>query len=94
MIDRIDERSAAQGYAVSRLPKFTDEEIEYIKGTHDFVAVNYYSGTYAQWIEEADINDVSYNNDLNILVFPDDDWEDTEPPWFKVIKTYCIFVYD
>jgi hypothetical protein len=41
MIDRIDERSAAQGYAVSRLPKFTDEEIEYIKGTHDFVAVNF-----------------------------------------------------
>jgi hypothetical protein len=39
MIDRIDERSTAQGYEISRLPKFTDEEIEYIKGTHDFMAL-------------------------------------------------------
>jgi beta-glucosidase/6-phospho-beta-glucosidase/beta-galactosidase len=92
MIDRIDERRAAQGYAVSRLPKFTDEEIEYIKGTHDFVALNFYTATYAQWMEESDINDVGYYSDLSVLVFPDDAWEDTDPLLFRVIQTYSIFV--
>jgi beta-glucosidase/6-phospho-beta-glucosidase/beta-galactosidase len=86
MIDRMDEGSAAQGYAVSRLPKFTDEEIAYIKGTHDFVALNFYTATYAQWTEESDLSD------LSVLVFPDNAWEDTDPPLFRVIQTYSIFV--
>ncbi|XP_068893491.1 myrosinase 1-like [Tenebrio molitor] len=85
MIDRIDERSAGQGFEISRLPKFTDEEIEYIKGTHDFVALNFYTATYAQWLEEADINDLGYYSDLNILQFPDDAWEETVTSWFRVV---------
>jgi beta-glucosidase/6-phospho-beta-glucosidase/beta-galactosidase len=92
MIDRIDERSAAQGFAVSRLPKFTDEEIEYIKGTHDFVALNFYTANYAQWMEESDINDVGYYSDLNVNQFIDEDWEESASSWLRVVKTNVIFV--
>lgn len=40
MIDRIANRSALEGLARSRLPEFTQEEIDYINGTHDFFALN------------------------------------------------------
>ncbi|XP_068894408.1 myrosinase 1-like [Tenebrio molitor] len=85
MIDRIDERSAAQGYEISRLPKFTDEEIEYIKGTHDFMALNLYTATYAEAIEESDINNVGYYTDLNINQFVDEDWEESASSWLRVV---------
>ncbi|XP_068894407.1 myrosinase 1-like [Tenebrio molitor] len=85
MIDRIDERSAGQGYETSRLPKFTDEEIEYIKGTHDFVALNFYTANYAQAIEESDINNVGYYTDLNIKQFADEDWEESASSWLRVV---------
>ncbi|XP_066262355.1 myrosinase 1-like [Euwallacea similis] len=42
-IDIIDTRSELAGFARSRLPKFTDEQIEYIKGTADYFGLNYYS---------------------------------------------------
>ncbi|XP_047505951.1 myrosinase 1-like [Pieris napi] len=40
---RIAEISAKQGYSRSRLPEFTQEEIEFIKGTYDFYGLNYYT---------------------------------------------------
>jgi beta-glucosidase/6-phospho-beta-glucosidase/beta-galactosidase len=93
MIDRIDERSAAQGYEISRLPKFTDEEIEYIKGTHDFMALNLYTATYAEAIEESDINNVGYYTDLNINQFVDEDWEESASSWLRVTKKRTLFLF-
>ncbi|KAG6464699.1 hypothetical protein O3G_MSEX014674 [Manduca sexta] len=43
VIKRIAERSAEQGFAKSRLPELSDEEIKYIKGTSDFYGFNHYS---------------------------------------------------
>ncbi|XP_044269424.1 myrosinase 1-like [Tribolium madens] len=85
MIDRIGERSKKQGFAKSRLPTFTQEEIDYIKGTYDFVALNTYSTNYTAWIEEADISDVSYNSDLNVRLFVDDSWEESASTWLRVV---------
>lgn len=85
MIDRIDERSKQQGFENSRLPKFTQEEIDYIKGTHDFVAVNHYTTNYAEWKEEEDLSVVGYDSDLNVKLFFDDTWEDSASIWLKVV---------
>lgn len=35
-------RSKAQNYTRSRLPTFTKEEIEYMKGTLDYIGLNHY----------------------------------------------------
>lgn len=43
MIERIANRSALEGFRRSRLPSFTNEEVEYIKGTYDFLALNTYT---------------------------------------------------
>ncbi|KAJ3659573.1 hypothetical protein Zmor_011256 [Zophobas morio] len=86
MIERIDERSKLQGFASSRLPKFTDEEVEYIKGTHDFLAINAYSTLYVQAKEEeVDTAVISYDSDLNVDTFFDDSWEESASSWLRVV---------
>jgi beta-glucosidase/6-phospho-beta-glucosidase/beta-galactosidase len=48
MIDRIGERSEKEGFNKSRLPEFTSQEIEDIKGTYDFIGLNHYSTSLTQ----------------------------------------------
>ena len=43
MRDNIDRKSADEGRKWSRLPKFTEEEIDEIRGSLDFLALNYYT---------------------------------------------------
>lgn len=40
VISRVASRSLAEGRSQSRLPQFTEEEVEYIKGTFDWVGIN------------------------------------------------------
>lgn len=40
VIERVASRSLAEGRSKSRLPQFTAEEIEYIKGTFDWIGIN------------------------------------------------------
>jgi len=40
MQERIDSRSFLEGFATSRLPPFSQEEIDFINGTYDFFALN------------------------------------------------------
>ncbi|XP_067935078.1 cytosolic beta-glucosidase-like [Watersipora subatra] len=43
MIDQVAMKSAAQGFKESRLPTFTSDEMNYIRGTSDFFGVNHYT---------------------------------------------------
>uniref|UniRef100_A0AAR5P2F7 Myrosinase 1 n=1 Tax=Dendroctonus ponderosae TaxID=77166 RepID=A0AAR5P2F7_DENPD len=43
MRERVDRRSAEQGLTESKLPSFTEEEKEELKGSCDFLAVNMYT---------------------------------------------------
>ncbi|XP_052741535.1 myrosinase 1-like [Bicyclus anynana] len=40
---RIAEKSRQEGYPVSRLPPFTEEEKEFVRGTYDFFGFNFYT---------------------------------------------------
>ena len=96
MIERIDERSKQQGFETSRLPKFTEEEIEYIKGTHDYLAINAYTTAYAQAKEETDPSVISYESDLNVDTFIDETWEQSASSWLRVSRntdtSFYIFI--
>ncbi|KAJ3666409.1 hypothetical protein Zmor_001851 [Zophobas morio] len=85
MVERIDQRSEQQGFNTSRLPKFTEDEIEYIKGTYDFLAINTYTTVYAQAREEYDIDVISWDSDMNVDMFLDDSWEETGSSWLRVV---------
>ena len=48
MIDQIGRKSIEEGRLRSRLPAMTDEEKNYIRGTADFLAINYYTSRLVQ----------------------------------------------
>ncbi|XP_057654785.1 uncharacterized protein LOC130893036 [Diorhabda carinulata] len=52
----------------SRLPQFTQEEIEYINGTYDFLGVNHYYTSIVKDTIEAAESVISYNADVRTEV--------------------------
>ncbi|XP_050502757.1 myrosinase 1-like isoform X1 [Diabrotica virgifera virgifera] len=84
---RVAIRSKLEGRNESRLPAFTPEEIDYIKGTADFLGLNTYT---AQLVldtgEEPPLGDhPTKEHDALITTFQDDKWEDTNVPTVKVV---------
>lgn len=46
-----------------RLPKFTKEESKLVKGSYDFIGVNYYTSNYAAYAPNHNKLEVSYTTD-------------------------------
>ncbi|XP_019875746.2 myrosinase 1-like isoform X1 [Aethina tumida] len=85
MIDRIAERSAKENFPGSRLPTFTDDEIEYIKGTYDFMSVNSYSTSLVKKQEDTDYSTHSWFKDMGSTAYKDESWEGSATSWLKVV---------
>lgn len=86
MIDRIAQRSKKEGYLKSRLPEFTKEEIEYIKGTHDFLAVNTYTTSLVNdSSNKAVIPGSSWNDDMEAIRYSDPKWKGSASDWLKIV---------
>ncbi|KAF5305915.1 hypothetical protein FQR65_LT07526 [Abscondita terminalis] len=82
---RVAFRSVNEGYAKSRLPEFTDDEKQYIRGAYDFLAVNIYTTNLVKNVPEADFGSVNYFNDLKAEYSINPNWEGTSAPWLKVV---------
>ncbi|GFG29766.1 hypothetical protein Cfor_03336, partial [Coptotermes formosanus] len=80
---RVDNNSRAEGYNTSRLPKFTQEEIDYIKGTWDFFALNHYTTYWAQ--DGLQGPDPSRQRDSGVMKSQDPSCPETSSPWFRVV---------
>nr|AHZ59654.1 glycoside hydrolase family 1 [Phyllotreta striolata] len=74
VVERVAERSKKEGYKKSRLPKFTQEEIKFIRGTHDYLAVNHYYTFLAADEPEAPYNHTDYDNDVRVINSRSPDW--------------------
>ncbi|KAG6451631.1 hypothetical protein O3G_MSEX007275 [Manduca sexta] len=81
------ENSKAKGYRKSNLPAFTKEEIEFVRGTFDFYAVNHYTSRLIRRAKEGeefgayplgDVPDVGAKYEIN------PDWKSTTSSWFFV----------
>uniref|UniRef100_A0A1B0CB38 Cytosolic beta-glucosidase n=2 Tax=Lutzomyia longipalpis TaxID=7200 RepID=A0A1B0CB38_LUTLO len=88
MIDRIDALSKQQGFPRSRLPKFTLEEIDRIKGTSDFFGINTYTTVLVQ---KNDRNNTighrvpSFQHDMNTVESKDPVWPRGASVWLHVV---------
>lgn len=60
--------------SVDRLPIFSQAEIERIKGTSDFLGVNYYLTNLISNREESSDRVLSYDNDVRANVEVDPNW--------------------
>lgn len=85
MIDRVAERSKQEGLEQSRLPAFTDEEVEYIKGTSDFFALNTYTSSMVTWNDDWPLEESSYDADISVATYKDPSWNSTASDWLKVV---------
>lgn len=68
MKERILERCLLEGKESSRLPEFTQEEVEYIKGTADFFALSHFTSYIAFDKDEANYDETSVANDIRVSV--------------------------
>ncbi|XP_028139022.1 myrosinase 1 isoform X4 [Diabrotica virgifera virgifera] len=70
--ERVKLRSQLQGYNRSRLPEFTTEEINYIKGTSDLYLLNVYFAYLVKDVPEAPSNVTSFRSDVKaeLIRFP------------------------
>lgn len=86
MKERIAAKSAEQGFFRSRLQEFTAEEIDMIRGSSDFFGLNHYTTTIV--VRNESINGYhvspSYYDDIGIIAYKSDEWEDIGSPWLKV----------
>ncbi|XP_060534450.1 myrosinase 1-like isoform X2 [Cylas formicarius] len=80
MIDRIAAKSKQDNYPFSRLPEFTQEEIEFIKGTNDFLPLNYYTSALVQYADEW-TGAPSYWLDINVQTFANESWPKSASDW-------------
>ena len=51
-----------------RLPKFTDDEVSLVKGSYDFLGINYYTSNYAKNNPNVDPNKPSQVTDAHVDV--------------------------
>ncbi|XP_072400061.1 myrosinase 1-like [Diabrotica undecimpunctata] len=83
---RIAARSTAEGRKASRLPSFSKEEAEYIKGTHDYFGLNVYSAYLVNSIPDPPVTDPPTNwGDAGVNIFQPADWESTSSDHTKVV---------
>lgn len=86
MKEKVAAKSAEQGFFRSRLPEFSLEEIEYVKGTSDFFGLNHYSTNLVYRNESVVGRYVipSFNDDLGNVDYQPADWEHSVSGFLKV----------
>lgn len=84
VIDRVAMRSEMEGYETSRLPALSDDEIAYIKGTHDYLALNHYATNMVNATGEVEFGDPSFGKDINVVTWRQPDWPSGSWSWFAV----------
>ncbi|XP_055604261.1 myrosinase 1-like [Uranotaenia lowii] len=87
MIDRIGQFSEQQGFSKSRLPAFTQDEIEKLKGSADFFGFNTYTSNVVYQMdknEAATFRQPSHDHDKAIGEYQLEEWPATGSDWFRV----------
>lgn len=90
MKERIANRSKLEGFEESRLPAFTQEEIQNIKGTYDFLGLNHYSSYMVKTDPEPEIGSPSWDDDTGIYEYQLDEWTPSASEWIRVRHEVCL----
>ncbi|XP_050434304.1 myrosinase 1-like isoform X2 [Adelges cooleyi] len=78
----VDKKSKKEGRPWSTLPTFTKKEIELLKGTADFYALNHYS---TRMVTHGSDPNPNYNPDAEYATFVDKSWPTSVASWLIVV---------
>ncbi|KAG7306154.1 hypothetical protein JYU34_008749 [Plutella xylostella] len=96
LVQRVGEKSAQQGFPRSRMPEFTDEERQYVRGASDFFGVNHYTGSDISATENLGQHPVpSMLDDINVGSSTPAEWAPSASVWLKLSpdSIYKTFTY-
>lgn len=86
MIDSVNANSLKENYKKSRLPEFTEAEVEYVRGTSDFLGLNYYTSGFAGVSTDMSwAHNPSRDLDQNIHSFGNDNWPMAASTWLRSV---------
>ncbi|XP_061378129.1 myrosinase 1-like isoform X2 [Danaus plexippus] len=87
MKDRIAAKSKEQGFPRSRLPQFTPEEIDFIKGSSDFIGLNHYTTNIVYRNESVYgyYSSPSFYDDIEVISYQDSSWDSAASNWLKSV---------
>ncbi|XP_037028879.1 myrosinase 1-like [Bradysia coprophila] len=85
MTNVVNNNSIAESRTWSRLPEFTADEIVYVKGTSDFLGLNYYTSHYATPATDASTRwpNPSYYKDVNSILSQNQTWPVAKSSWLR-----------
>ncbi|KAI8545756.1 hypothetical protein RHMOL_Rhmol07G0062700 [Rhododendron molle] len=78
-----------RSFVGKRLPKFTPEQAKLVKGSCDFIGLNYYTGNYASDVPSANSVNVSYSSDSLANLTTERNGKSIGNP--TAVGTFCIF---
>ncbi|XP_018330920.1 lactase-like protein [Agrilus planipennis] len=95
MKNTIAYRSALEGFNVSRLPTFREDEVNFIKGTSDFFGLTHDETLLASEGAIIPISTPSFKHDMNISQFYDNTWPRTPIGSYSIAPwgMYNILMY-
>ncbi|XP_001650404.2 myrosinase 1 [Aedes aegypti] len=87
MIEDIEDHSLREGRSLSRLPEFSEEMKQYVRGTADFFGYNYYSSRLVTLDkQEYDIETPpSVDKDAGLVYSVDPSWKRAKSSWLYVV---------
>lgn len=86
MVDIINGNSELENRTWSRLPEFTPEEIIYVRGTADFLGLNYYTSNYATPATDlSEWPNPSYYRDTNTKTSINETWPVAKSDWLRSV---------
>lgn len=81
MISQIDNNSLREGRPWSRLPTFSKQWIDTIRGSADFLGLNYYTSRYVKMSEKPLGKDPSFERDRNVEDMINPNWKSSNLDW-------------
>lgn len=84
MKERVAKTSKEQGFDRSRLPVFTSEDIDLIRGSSDFFGLNHYTTQLVRSGRDEKNLVPSYEDDIGVTAFMDSSWTGGNMSYMKV----------
>lgn len=89
--ERVDNVSSSEGFMNSRLPVLSRTEIEYIRGTYDFLGLNMYTTFLVKDSPEINSTMPSKSKDIRVTLYKDPTWPTTKAGWLTVSEFNSFF---